>query len=95
MLSASTRAYDRGEKAAHYRHLPSLAEFLLVDPVQLGEDEYLERERAADTKSELVNGELAAMAGASPLHNAVATNILVALGSRLRGRPCRPLVRRP
>ena len=30
VLSDSTEAYDRGEKAAHYRHLPSLSEYVLV-----------------------------------------------------------------
>jgi len=31
VLSASTSAYDRGDKFADYRALPSLAEYLLVD----------------------------------------------------------------
>jgi len=30
VLSDSTEAYDRGEKAAHYRHLPSLREYVLL-----------------------------------------------------------------
>jgi Uma2 family endonuclease len=30
VLSRSTEAYDRGEKAEHYRRLPSLAEYLLI-----------------------------------------------------------------
>jgi Uma2 family endonuclease len=30
VLSDSTEAYDRGEKAAHYRHLPGLREYVLV-----------------------------------------------------------------
>ena len=30
VLSASTEAYDRGEKAAHYRRIPSLRAYLLV-----------------------------------------------------------------
>ena len=30
VLSDSTEAYDRGEKAAHYRHIPSLREYVLV-----------------------------------------------------------------
>ena len=30
VVSDSTEAYDRGEKAAHYRHLPSLREYVLV-----------------------------------------------------------------
>ena len=31
VLSPSTEAYDRGVKFAHYRHLPSLAEYMLID----------------------------------------------------------------
>jgi Uma2 family endonuclease len=31
VLSPSTAAYDRGEKFAHYRRIPSLQEFMLVD----------------------------------------------------------------
>ena len=30
VLSSSAEAYDRGEKAEHYRQLPSLAEYLLI-----------------------------------------------------------------
>jgi Uma2 family endonuclease len=36
------------------------------DSGQVTEDEYLDRERQAETKSELVNGEIVAMAGGSP-----------------------------
>jgi Uma2 family endonuclease len=34
VLSASTEAYDRGEKFAHYRRLESLQEYLLVAQVK-------------------------------------------------------------
>lgn len=30
VLSDSTEAYDRGAKASHYRHIPSLKEYVLV-----------------------------------------------------------------
>jgi len=30
VLSESTEAYDRGAKASHYRHIPSLREYVLV-----------------------------------------------------------------
>jgi Uma2 family endonuclease len=30
VLSDSTEAYDRGAKASHYRHVPSLQEYVLV-----------------------------------------------------------------
>lgn len=52
------------------------------------EDEYLERERQAETKSELINGEIVAMAGGSPKHNALAANVARVLGNRLLGRRC-------
>ncbi len=32
VLSDSSEAYDRGEKFAHYRHIPALREYLLVSP---------------------------------------------------------------
>jgi Uma2 family endonuclease len=54
------------------------------------EDEYLARERLATEKSELVNGQIIAMSGASKRHNAIVANLLVALGTRLRGKTCRP-----
>ncbi|MFO0762203.1 MAG: Uma2 family endonuclease [Byssovorax sp.] len=55
------------------------------------EDEYVELERLAETKSELVNGEIYAMSGAKPRHNAIALNIAAALHGRLRAQssPCR------
>lgn len=56
----------------------------------LTEDEYLARERTASARSELVGGHPVAMAGASLRHNAIVRNLLVALSSRLRGRPCQP-----
>jgi Uma2 family endonuclease len=51
--------------------------------------EYLEIERDAETKSEFYAGEMFAMAGASPEHNAITFNVTTTLGSQLRGRPCR------
>jgi len=56
-------------------------------------EEYLAFERDAPVKHILWDGEVFemwAMAGASPAHNAIATNALVALGVALRGGPCRP-----
>jgi len=55
------------------------------------EDEYVELERRAETKSELVNGEIYVMSGAKPRHNAIAFNIASELRVRLRavGSSCR------
>lgn len=50
------------------------------------EDEYIELERRAEIKSELINGEIFAMAGAKPRHNALAANVTAALVVRLRAR---------
>jgi Uma2 family endonuclease len=32
VLSPSTEAYDRGEKFAHYKRIPSLRQYVLVSP---------------------------------------------------------------
>jgi Uma2 family endonuclease len=55
------------------------------------EDEYLALERAADSRHELINGEIVAMAGGTPEHALVASNVSAALRNRLRGRGCMPL----
>ena len=52
------------------------------------EDEYLESERASLDKHELIHGEIVAMAGGSPKHNAIALNVGTAFKNRLRGRKC-------
>ena len=53
-------------------------------------DEYLVRERVADTKSEYLGGQIFAMAGGSPRHNSIGVNLVASLKNRLRGSPCRP-----
>jgi Uma2 family endonuclease len=52
-------------------------------------EEYLVRERLAPTKSEYYRGEVFAMAGASERHNLIVTNLVLSLGTSLRGRNCR------
>jgi len=54
----------------------------------LSEAEYLEIERAAETKSEFYNGEMFGLAGASSSHNIIINNIVMALGPRLKSKPC-------
>ena len=49
-------------------------------------DEYLERERRGETKHELVHGVAVAMAEGTAKHNAIAGNVIIALGVRLRGK---------
>lgn len=51
-------------------------------------DEYLRWERNAQHKSEFHNGEVYALAGASFVHNQIARNNLVYLGSFLKGKSC-------
>jgi Uma2 family endonuclease len=53
--------------------------------------EYLAIERKAEFKSEFLDGEMFAMAGASFAHNAIKDNLIVQLGSQLKGGPCRTL----
>ena len=50
--------------------------------------EYLERERSARRKSEFFNGEMFAMAGGSPEHNQVKDNLVIEIGTRLKGGTC-------
>jgi Uma2 family endonuclease len=52
--------------------------------------DYLAGELVSPVKHEYLGGVVYAMAGASNRHNAIASNILISLGSRLRGKPCRP-----
>lgn len=62
----------------------------LPQPVKfLTPEEYLRIERAAEFKSEYFAGEMFAMAGGKPEHSLLKANVTIALGSRLRGRPCR------
>lgn len=56
--------------------------------VRLTPEEYLRIERAAEWKSEYIDGEMFAMAGASPRHVLIATNLARELGNVLRAGPC-------
>jgi Uma2 family endonuclease len=59
-----------------------------VERALVTEDEYIERERRSETKNELINGVIVAMAGASPKHNAIAANVIGVLRASLKGGPC-------
>ncbi|HEX3150201.1 MAG TPA: Uma2 family endonuclease [Gemmataceae bacterium] len=52
-------------------------------------EEYLVRERKAEFKSEYYRGEMFAMASASREHNSVKDNLIIEIGTRLKGSPCR------
>ena len=53
-------------------------------------EDYLAGELVSQVKHEYLGGVVYAMAGARNVHNLIASNVLVALGSRLRGSGCRP-----
>lgn len=61
---------------------------ILREPITRTAADYLVLERAADTKSEYINGEICPMPGASRKHNLVAANILANLHFQLRKQPC-------
>jgi Uma2 family endonuclease len=54
----------------------------------LSPEEYLAAERAAEDKSEYVDGLMYAMAGSSLRHNLIVANVIVSLGVQLKNRPC-------
>ncbi|MDQ1592365.1 MAG: hypothetical protein QOG71_2992 [Pyrinomonadaceae bacterium] len=51
-------------------------------------EEYLALERAAEYKSEYLDGEIFAMVGASRKHNLIAGNVFASFKQLLRDRPC-------
>jgi Uma2 family endonuclease len=53
-------------------------------------EDYLAGELVSEVKHEYTGGYVYAMAGATNVHNRVATNWLLAIGQRLRGGPCEP-----
>lgn len=59
-----------------------------IEPISI--DDYLAGELVSPVKHEYVGGTVYAMVGARNVHNLIATNAVVALGSRLRGKKCRP-----
>src|SRR5688572_3956607 len=56
--------------------------------VRITPEDYLRTERAAEWKSEYIDGEMFAMAGASPRHVLIATNVASELRNQLREGPC-------
>jgi len=51
-------------------------------------DQYLAGELVSDVRHEYLAGRVYAMAGGLTVHNRVATNLLIAVGRRLEGKPC-------
>lgn len=56
---------------------------------RISQEEYLEMERAADTKHEYFQGEIYAMSGASPQHNDISFNINRLVAPFLFGKGCK------
>lgn len=56
--------------------------------VKLTPQAYLAMERQQEYKSEYINGDIFAMAGASRWHNLIVTNSVAELRAQLKGRPC-------
>jgi Uma2 family endonuclease len=55
---------------------------------RITEAEYLALDRAAEIRSEFIDGEMVAMSGGTPEHSTVAVNLTVELGNRLGDGPC-------
>lgn len=55
--------------------------------IHISTEEYLRAEREAGTKSEYLNGDVFAMAGASRAHNQITSNLVVSLAGKLSERP--------
>ena len=51
-------------------------------------EEYLAMERASEVRHEYLDGEIFEMSGESLSHGRISTNLVVSLGTRLRGKPC-------
>src|ERR1051326_8684507 len=70
------------------RHNPALIMAAIRPAHRLSEAEYLAIERETEFKSEFYDGEMFAMAGGSPRHNLIASNLNAELRNALKGRPC-------
>ena len=57
--------------------------------IRLTPAEYLDFERKCESKNEYWAGQVFAMARAGERHNLIETNVVISLGSQLRGRSCK------
>ena len=53
-------------------------------------EEYLETENASLEEHEYYRGEVFAMSGAKVPHNTITSNLMIALGQKLKGKKCKP-----
>jgi len=63
---------------------------VVYDKKKLSVEEYLQFERESIEKHEFFRNEIFAMAGASPRHNQIFSNLFIAAGIQLKGKPCQP-----
>jgi len=56
--------------------------------IRYTEDEYLAIERESDERHEYLDGQIYAMAGESPEHGAICTNLTREISAQLKGTPC-------
>jgi Uma2 family endonuclease len=57
---------------------------------RMSTEDFLQWEARQERRHELVDGVIRLMAGASAAHNRISRNVMVALVTRLRGKPCEP-----
>ena len=62
----------------------------IAKPPYVPIETYFKREDTANSKSEYHNGVIVAMAGASPAHIRITTNLTRLIGNQLEGKPCEP-----
>lgn len=62
----------------------------LLQPAFVSVEDYLAGEERSDVKHEYLGGVVHAMAGGTADHATIAVNAILALGSALRGKSCRP-----
>mgnify|MGYP003525221562 FL=1 len=58
----------------------------------ISEEEYLRLEVQSPTRHEYVRGDVFAMTGGTLRHNVIASNVLAALRTHLRGTPCQVFI---
>lgn len=52
-------------------------------------EEFVRLEQHSNVRHEFIDGQIFAMGGGTPVYGALAANVIAALGTQLRGRPCR------
>lgn len=62
---------------------------LSQEPLYYTVEEYLALERASEERHAYLDGQIYAMAGESPEHGDICSNLVIEVGAQLRGRPCR------